>query len=267
MSSDSNDGIRVSGQELETVSILFAQQLIDAAIPAESSAGFRNMVGMTASIVVRLIIRGVPRNGALELIKEKYGEGVYEQARHMYDAMEEYVRGARLGATQETVKPILIEPIEDYSAKKDEMEEIGAVASCLGAYITGDDRACVATGLKALDSHQMPMLFLLPILSLERMGMEAEAKHLASRAVEALRFLPFHRDLARILVEEIDGESVFAHAANDTERCQVRFYEGARDLAHGKTLKARIALAECLRFDTDVMEKPTAEMLLNPQKV
>ena len=264
MSDESSDGIRLSGQELETVSNMFAQQLVDAAVPPEASPEFRNMVGMSASIVVRLIIRGAPKDGALELIQIKYGPGVYQHAEHMYDSMEEYVRGARLGASQDSVKPILIAPIKDYSAKADDHEQTSAVVTCMGAYTSGDDETCVKTGLMALESYQMPMLFLLPILSLERMGRDEDAKRLAHRAAAAMTFLPFHRDLARVLVEEIDGESVFDHADNDTERCQLRFYEGARDLAHGKTLKARIALAECLRFETSVMEKPLAQILLNP---
>lgn len=103
---------------------------------------------------------------------------------------------------------------------------------------------------------------LLITICLLRVGNAAEARaklRQTEQLVDQNPWGPFEMWLERLLLDEADVDQVLKAAADDRQRCQAYYYEGARLLTASEFAGAEEAFSRCLDFEINCPETQLAK--------
>jgi hypothetical protein len=213
----------------------------------------------------RLLIRGVPEAMVTDAVSA-VAQLPEDIAGQFVRSLSLMIRTMRVQDSNGQIVMVAIRERTDYSFERDEMDQTILITHCMEAFYVQDYSECVARAWEALKTYSHSMLYQLLVISLQRLNRGNEAEVQGHRALAALTYAQWHQLLMGITLGIVDVEKVYAEANNERERCQVRFYEGARLLTLGKVFDAKLSLTECLRCSTDIMEKPMAQFELDSIK-
>lgn len=242
----------IVGWKLDEFLINLAEDVIKMQkVENESSASLWGDSVLTAG---RLIMRGVPLVIVNHVLTNEKG-WPKDNAPIFSNFLLEMIKNTKYTDSKGNSGLIVINEQNGFSLEKDEMALMHYSTICDGAFIARDYAKCAETAEAALEIYSHAMLYQLLVISLQRLKRVKEEKFQGDRALSILRYAGWHAHLMLITLGEIDAEKVYAHANNDDDRCQVRFYEGARFVTLGKKFEARLSLSECNNCKTDLMEK------------
>jgi CHAT domain-containing protein/tetratricopeptide (TPR) repeat protein len=131
---------------------------------------------------------------------------------------------------------------------------------CIQSFTDKNYAACVEQALGLMSSGATHEVLQVLLLSLERLGRADAVEQLAPRILAATSSADWDHRLLRLTLGQVDPAEVLRLADNDTRRCQVHYYWGARLLALGQIEPAQDAFNACLRFDASCLERQLAEV-------
>jgi hypothetical protein len=255
-------GYQPKGKHLEA----FLSQVASNALNAIRAEGMgirqRADLGYVIMATGRLLLRGVPKHLALEAIEIRDGSSARQMAEQVIDPIQRMLSNAVIQRENGEKVRIAIEPLEDYSPQDDNFNETRAVVNCMGLYQSGEYERCITEAEKALDTYQKPMLFHLWVLSLLRLGRQKEAEEVGYRALAVFEYVLWHNVLMAVILGKHDAREIVRKIDDEGQRCQLRFYEGSRLLAEGRTREAKLAFKECANSQSDLLERALAHMEL-----
>jgi hypothetical protein len=251
-----DDGVHLEGESLEQFLLALSQNVIKLQQRnnpglEEDAAQFFGEATVTAG---RLLVRGVP----VDMVIQATSQVMNVPGDVLSDfvvMLRQMIAGIAVTDSTGTKRKLRIPERPDFSLEKDWMDHMRLATTCQGAFVNRDYARCVRVAEEALETHSPAGLFQLLVISLQRLKRSAEATRQGERALRALTFAPWHRSLMAVTLGRGDPAAAYQSATNDDQRCQARYYEGARAITVGDTFAAKLALEECVRTPSGLMEK------------
>lgn len=242
--------IQFQGLKLELLLLSLADNVV-------GPPGTERLYGESTLLAGRMLIRGVPRH----LVAAAVSKGLNmpgEDASCFVEQLADMISTCIITDSVGNPVKVRVGSLPGFSLQTDIEEHTSNISGCLGAFVSRNYSACIEFAQKALTRYAQALPFQMLVICLQRLGQKEEAEKEGRRALAALTYAPWHRSLMQVTLGELDAETVHNAATTDGDRCQVRFYQGARALTLHYPSGARQSFDECLCYPTDLIEQTLA---------